>query len=212
MVDCNSLRDFLQERWCDYTDGLLSLSVVSMVTNSAIKLLQKMEKQLLCSVPERFHDYKTVAFALVTEGALSHVDYDKLVDECRSVGKSDKIDWSECGILFSVKQSVALSAHQLMEDFLKHTVRSVRLHYTMAPIWEEIQKKRYNNQHPGYGQSSLSKRGEGDQFTFSEFVTEMCFRSCTRVESRPVNRRAPPVLDELSRGLKEMIKSEKTPM
>jgi len=77
--DFNYMRDYIQERWCDYQDGLLSLSAVSLVTNTAFELFQKAEKELLELIPFRtgLRNYYSMAMALFVEVGLEHVDYDK---------------------------------------------------------------------------------------------------------------------------------------
>jgi hypothetical protein len=75
--DWNSMREYLQERWCDYEEGALSLSAVSVITNIACELLQGSEKELLSQIPVRsgLRDYQSMANMLFLDIGLAHVDY-----------------------------------------------------------------------------------------------------------------------------------------
>jgi hypothetical protein len=77
--DFNYMREYLQERWCDYQDGLLSLAAVSVTTNTAFELLQRSEQELLAQIPphSELGDYQSMANLLFFERGLAHVDYDK---------------------------------------------------------------------------------------------------------------------------------------
>jgi hypothetical protein len=50
--DFNILREYLQERWCDYNDGLISLSAVAVVTNTAFDMFQRAEKEFWPMIPK----------------------------------------------------------------------------------------------------------------------------------------------------------------
>ncbi|KAH8586168.1 hypothetical protein B0O99DRAFT_83821 [Bisporella sp. PMI_857] len=75
--DFNSVREYIQERWCDYQDGLLALSAVSLVTNTAFELFQRAEKELLSQIPSRdpLRQYQAMAHLLFFDRGLAHVDY-----------------------------------------------------------------------------------------------------------------------------------------
>lgn len=73
--DFNTLREYIQERWCDYQDGLLSLSAVSVITNTAFELLQRSEEQLLPRVPREMRTFQELANMLFIDVGLAHVDY-----------------------------------------------------------------------------------------------------------------------------------------
>ena len=77
--DFNYMREYIQERWCDYTDGLLSLAAVSVTTNTAFELLQRSERELLSQIPRSagLANYQSMANLLFFEKGLAHVDYDK---------------------------------------------------------------------------------------------------------------------------------------
>jgi hypothetical protein len=77
--DFNYMREYIQERWCDYADGLLSLAAVSVTTNTAFELLQRSEKELLSRIPPTagLANYQSMANLLFFEKGLAHVDYDE---------------------------------------------------------------------------------------------------------------------------------------
>jgi hypothetical protein len=77
--DWNHLRDYLQERWCDYQDGIISLAAVSLITNTAFELLQRSEQQLLSQIPRHsgLASYESMANMLFFDVGLAHVDYDQ---------------------------------------------------------------------------------------------------------------------------------------
>lgn len=76
--DFNIMREYLQERWCDYQDGLLSLTTVSVITNTTFELLQRGERELLQMMPPRhpLRSYKNMSDMLFFQVGLAHVDYD----------------------------------------------------------------------------------------------------------------------------------------
>jgi hypothetical protein len=49
--DFNKIREYLQERWRDYKEGLKSLTAVSITTNTAFDLFQRVEKELERQIP-----------------------------------------------------------------------------------------------------------------------------------------------------------------
>ncbi|KAH8808304.1 hypothetical protein F5884DRAFT_364660 [Xylogone sp. PMI_703] len=75
--DFNEIRDFLLERWCDYADGIISLSTVAVITNTAFDMFQHEEKVLLSTLPKSFklRDFGSIAHMLFIECGLLHVDY-----------------------------------------------------------------------------------------------------------------------------------------
>jgi hypothetical protein len=74
--DFNTIREYIQERWCDYQDGLLSLSAVSVITNTAFELLQRGEQELLPKIPREMRNFQELANMLFIDVGLAHVDYD----------------------------------------------------------------------------------------------------------------------------------------
>jgi hypothetical protein len=75
--DWNHLREYLQERWCDYQDGIISLAAVSLITNTAFELLQRSEQELLSQIPRRsgLTSYESMTDMLFLDIGLAHVDY-----------------------------------------------------------------------------------------------------------------------------------------
>lgn len=95
--DFNEIKDFLIERWCDYADGILSLSTVSIITNTAFEIFQHEERKLLAALPRdsNLRDFGAIANMLFLECGLLHVDYENTPKD--EVGKNDAIqeeaDW-----------------------------------------------------------------------------------------------------------------------
>lgn len=93
----NEMRDYLQERWCNYKEGLLSLDVVSTLTNTAFEMFQEDEKTLLSIIPRStgLTSFEPIANMLFLKVGLAHVDYDALPDEgeelCSAIG--DEAEW-----------------------------------------------------------------------------------------------------------------------
>jgi hypothetical protein len=75
--DWNYLREYIQERWCDYQDRILSFAAVSVMTNTAFELLPRPRDELLSQIPVRssLRDYQSMADMLFYNIALAHVDY-----------------------------------------------------------------------------------------------------------------------------------------
>ncbi|CZR62083.1 uncharacterized protein PAC_11980 [Phialocephala subalpina] len=96
--DWNRLREYLQERWCDVQEGILGLSTVALITNTAIELLQRSEKELLSQLP-RGESYESITNMLFYDVGLAHVDYNR-VERDAQMGKvdmdeaiSEEADW-----------------------------------------------------------------------------------------------------------------------
>ena len=52
LEDFNKIRQYIEERWCDYKEGLVTLTAVALTTNTAFDLFQRAEKELKSQVPE----------------------------------------------------------------------------------------------------------------------------------------------------------------
>jgi hypothetical protein len=81
--DWNNLREYLQEWQCGWTDGIISLACVSLMTNTASKLLQRSERELLFQIhrDSGLTDYQSMANLQFSDIGLDHVDYDKVGNE-----------------------------------------------------------------------------------------------------------------------------------
>lgn len=75
--DFNEIREYLQERWCDYMDGVISLSSVAVVTNTAYDLFQRAEHEFMSQIPKSsgLNNYEKIANLLFLDQGLAHVDY-----------------------------------------------------------------------------------------------------------------------------------------
>ncbi|RFU35972.1 hypothetical protein B7463_g368, partial [Scytalidium lignicola] len=81
--DFNEIRDYLLERWCDYADGILSLSTVALITNTAFDIFQHEERVLLSTLPRnsKLRNFGAIAHMLFIECGLLHVDYDSTPED-----------------------------------------------------------------------------------------------------------------------------------
>jgi len=70
--DFHQIRNWLQERFCDYQDGLCSLTEVSVVTNTAFDLFQRLEKNVVKVLPD--FDFQSVAMHIFCEVGVSNLD------------------------------------------------------------------------------------------------------------------------------------------
>ncbi len=94
--DWNSLREYLQERWCDYyLDGSLSLVAVSLITNTAFELLQRSEKELLSHLPARssLSSYEGMTAMLFVDIGIAHGDYDAVDESSLDEKIYEEADW-----------------------------------------------------------------------------------------------------------------------
>lgn len=114
--DFNHMREYLQERWCDYADGLLDLSAVSVVTNTAFELFQKAEKELLAEIPARtgLRSYEAMSNMLFYDAGLAHVEYDETAMRFRG----DKAAMDEA--IYEEVQFLCLDTYWLLKDWLKN--------------------------------------------------------------------------------------------
>lgn len=83
--DWNNLREYLQEWQCGWTDGIIGLVCLSLITNTASKLLQGSERELLFQIHQDsgLTDYQSMANLQFSDIGLDHVDYDKVGNEDR---------------------------------------------------------------------------------------------------------------------------------
>jgi len=86
--DFNQIREYLQERWCDYMDGVILLSSATVVTNTAFDMFQRAERELVSLIPQRsgLKSYEKIADLLFLEQGLAHVDYDAEPDDVAKPG------------------------------------------------------------------------------------------------------------------------------
>lgn len=52
LEDMKKIRDYILERWCDYQEGLVSLTAIALTTNFAFQHFQKAEEQLQKHLPK----------------------------------------------------------------------------------------------------------------------------------------------------------------
>jgi hypothetical protein len=109
--DFNYMREYIQERWCDYVDGALSLVAVSVTTNLAFELLQRSEKEILSQIPlsSGLGDFQSMANMLFMEKGLAHVDYEE---------KSAMFDGDTNGMNDAIFEEADFGKHLLELSFL----------------------------------------------------------------------------------------------
>ena len=103
--DFNYMREYVQERWCNYQDGKLSLSAVALVTNTEGKLLEQIP------VRSGSRDYNEMAMMLFTEVGLEHVDYGMdlifvTISCCMRSWRTFRMQTRHSGILRAMRKKV----------------------------------------------------------------------------------------------------------
>src|SRR5450432_1150857 len=95
--DFNEVREYLQECWCDYRDGIMSLSAVAVVTNTAFDMFQRGEKDLMSQILRRtgLTTYKEISNLLFVDQGLAHIDYDSQLDDPDGLDQAiyEEADW-----------------------------------------------------------------------------------------------------------------------
>ncbi|KAF4622702.1 hypothetical protein G7Y89_g14325 [Cudoniella acicularis] len=148
--DFNTIREFLQERWCDYQEGLLGLGAVTVVTNTAFELFQRAETDLLLKLPKkmgvddlkilifRLDDYEKISWQLLFEVGLDHVNYATMFatmkeNETKCILSidpfGDQLEW------------VCLPVLWHPQDFLDQTPIQIRAHSSMSSSWHRHEKE-----------------------------------------------------------------------
>ncbi|KAF4628580.1 hypothetical protein G7Y89_g9573 [Cudoniella acicularis] len=112
--DFNNIREILQERWCDYTENLLSLSTISIVINTAFELSQRAEKELLPKLPKNrsLGGFKNIADWLFLNVDLKHVNYPAMLKEYKDSKARDINNQS----IFSAKKTLEVLGCYVLVD------------------------------------------------------------------------------------------------
>jgi len=209
-LDFNSIRDFLKERWCDYNDGLLSLSAVSIVTDTAFNLFQRAEKELLARLPinSELKTFSEMTFRLLSSGALEHVDYQAILakdEQYRRLGEpypndilDDEMDWLAMDVYWDIK------------EFLDMVTPLQRRHCNTATAGRLYLLREDNDLAPGYGNSSSDLRRRNSHI-LKKLLFELCFFFCIQDDSDQYGISLPPACDEVLRGTMEMFRTDKIP-
>lgn len=110
--DFNIIRNYIQERWCDYYyDNSVSLNTLAVVTNAACEFFKHMELDLrsILGVRRRqMADYKAMSDMLFFDYGIDHIDYDSYDDlddeETNERIFSAEADWLALGTYWDMKQ------------------------------------------------------------------------------------------------------------
>ncbi|RDW57796.1 hypothetical protein BP5796_12597 [Coleophoma crateriformis] len=182
--DFQDMRHHLKESWLAYVSGTADLAAVTITTNVAIGILQRAEVDLLEFLPKKFNitSYTQVSGLLYFAAAHTHgLDPNKAKDLLNIPAE-----------LESVAEFMAMPVHMLLSSFIPVLNAGVGL-----PVMK-----------PGfYGhicgpEISLSWEEKIDQqkIMLLELLPEICI-------ANKVGQ--PPVVDEITRGLLEMVKTHK---
>lgn len=89
LKDWKVTRKFLHERWCDYEEGLISLAVVSVTTNTVFELLQRSERDLVerLTPNTKLKDFYAIFATLLDQDDKLHTKEGE--DFCEEAGMSE---------------------------------------------------------------------------------------------------------------------------
>lgn len=191
--DFNYMREYLQERWCDYQEGLLSLTAVSVATNTAFELLQRSEQELLSQIPPSsgLGNYQSMANLLFFERGLAHVDYDE---------KDSMFDGDPDGMndtIFEEADFICLPTYWNLSEWLK-----------MSPPKKIPTLGHYIGTTPNYQARNSKGKMERDRQILHEMLAECCLLKAFK--------NSPDFLlpgeDELTIGLIHMLATRRVPI
>ncbi|KAF4621870.1 hypothetical protein G7Y89_g14475 [Cudoniella acicularis] len=192
--DFNALREYIQERWCDYQDGLISLSAISVATNTAFELIQRSEQELLAQIPVRsgLRDYEAMADMLFIDVGLAHVDY-AMTDTLYGDNEEDMNE-----AIAQEADFLCLPRYWDLYEWLANT--PPKKISTMGRLFENPVNYRARGSH---------ERIARDRQILYEMISE-----CTLIKSFKVNTSSfsIPAEDEFTRGLVEMLATRKLPI
>jgi hypothetical protein len=180
--DFNQVREYLQERWCDYLDGIISLGAVAVVTNTAFDMFQRAEKEMMSQIPRRsgLTDYESLSNLLFLEAGLAHVNYQAMDNV-----KGEELD----NLMFEEADWIGLPVFWTLVDCLQH------IGPTAIPLIPPAKPLKG----PGPHNSNAMMRWGKD--VIMELVGEACvLRGLKRRQGMAI-----PAEDELTRGLIELL-------
>jgi hypothetical protein len=186
------MRDYIQERWCDYQDGLLSLSIVSVITNTAFDLLQKSEEELLALLPcnSEFRDFGAIANMLFLDGYLIRVDYhaqNNMEEHGEDIDDAlyDEADW------------ICMTTFWSLIEWLKNTPPK------KVPTLKHMYRKPVK-----YHQPSSRGKIDRDRQILYELIGECCLLKAMKLD--PVFD--VPAEDEWTKGIIKMLATRHIPI
>lgn len=190
--DWNNVREYLQERWCDYQDGILSLATVSVITNTAFDLLQRSEEELLDMLPpdSEFRDFGEIVDLLFFEGYLIHVD-----DKAQKNMVAHEEDTYEA--LNAEADWICMFRYWALDEWLQNAPpRGVPAAQQMffEPIY--------------YHGSTVNEKTQRDRQILYEMIAE-----CSLLKAMHLNPDFQvPAEDEFSKGIMRMLKTRTIPI
>jgi hypothetical protein len=182
------MRNHIRQSWRDYVSGILDLAAVAVTTNVALEMLQRAETELLESIPKKFNLTTYEKIALLVQIAVAQTSG---VNPDARQQPGDIINME----LKDIADFMSLPVYIILSSFL--------------PVLESgtlpVMKPGYFGEIDTSGKP-LSWRDQFNQhkIILLELLPEFCIVSRL---SQP-----PPVVDELSRGLIEMVKTHQIPM
>jgi hypothetical protein len=186
--DFQDLRPQISQYWADYMSGISDLAAVAITTNVYLEMLQRAETHLIASLPKKFNlnDYQKIAMLLQMAVAVT-----RGLDPNLRHREDDVINMD----LVNIADFVCIPEYIILSSFLNV------LDEKSVPVMK-----------PGFfGNVDLS--GEPlswramfhqNKIVLLEFMPEFCILNKLRNEL--------PVQDELSRGLREMMRTKKIPI
>lgn len=186
--DFAELRTQMSQSWADYMSGIVDLAPVAVTTNVYLQTLQRAETELLKSLPNRFglSNYHKVAGLLNMAVAIT-----RGVDSSFRQQEGDVINME----LKDIADFTCLPVYIILNSFLPV------LDGQHVPIMK-----------PGFfGKVDLTGRRlswrekfNQDKIVLLEFLPDLCLLEKLRIKI--------PLLDELSHGLVDMIRTKNIPM
>lgn len=183
--DWNIIREYLQERWCDYQDGLLSLAAVSLTTNTAFELLQRSAEEFIAETGFQHSDFGKLSEMLFTEIGLAHVDYEA-EDSGSHENISAEADW------------LALPRFWNLEEWIRMT----------PPKGIPATFERFLNEPLEFQCDDWKRKMERDKRFCYELITECCLIKVLK-KDRTFQL---PAEDELTRGVTTMLNTRTIPI
>lgn len=191
-LDFNKIREWIQERWCDYQDGLCSLDQVSVATNTAFDILQRTEQLLLKENPRL--EFGEMAMMLFVNGGLAHVDYEEQ-NRKRAAGETIEEDF------FEESDWLGLDMYRFLSQWLEN----------VPPGKIPTNRWHANDDGPNVPDYEFQSYKEKNNLEFGiirEFIAECCVIKALELRKTFCL----PSHDELTRGTILMLHNRKIPM
>jgi hypothetical protein len=191
--DFNKIREYLQERWCDYKEGLMTLTAVAITTNTAFDLFQRAEKELNLQLASRS---VVEGFEEVTKSFFSVDVFDR---DWRILNPPDALSYPGWNAeMYDKADWLCLPVYQQLKSLLAHfPPLKVAVLYTPNQDYKTPSS---------YG-TTPEQMMNRNVTVLSQFIAEMCLHKGAKKQGMKV-----PAEDELQRGTIEMLESRKLPL